>query len=104
MAVLPAQLDALHVLLRLYGIPDPTRRTPQPDRRMPRLVEALRVLDALACGASLTAIGAVLVGADRIARDWPGDGEHLKSWVRRRVMLARRLQRAGPRGVMGRLI
>src|SRR3546814_2270295 len=66
------------------------------DQRLVRLVEALRAADAIAAGASLRDIG---VGA--FGGDWPGDGEHLKSRVRRRVALAVELTRAGPRGVLG---
>lgn len=65
------------------------------DQRFTRLVEALRVADALAAGVSLRAIGLGVFGTD-----WPGDGEHLKSKVRRRVVLADRLLREGPRGVL----
>ena len=64
-------------------------------QRFVRLVEALRVADALAAGASLRDIG---LGA--LGDDWPGDGEHLKSRARRRVTLAAALVRAGPRAVL----
>ena len=67
------------------------------DRRLPRLIEALRVLDALRDGASLRAIGAALFGAEQ---KWPGAGDHLKSYVRRRVVLARRMAQAGPVGIL----
>ncbi|WP_294136919.1 DUF2285 domain-containing protein [Sphingobium sp.] len=63
--------------------------------RFGRLVEALRVGDAIAAGASQRAIG---LGIYR--GDWPGDGEHLKSRVRRMIPLAAALVRAGPRGVL----
>ncbi|MBO9601849.1 MAG: DUF2285 domain-containing protein [Novosphingobium sp.] len=66
------------------------------DRRLQRLVQALRVADALAVGASQREIGLGIYGGD-----WPGDGEHLKSRVRRMIVLARRLVRAGPGGVLG---
>src|SRR3546814_14755057 len=56
------------------------------DQRLVRLVEALRAADAIAAGASLRDIG---VGA--FGGDWPGDGEHLKSRVRRRVALDRQI-------------
>lgn len=79
---------------RLHAI-DRGADLPLPDQRFVRLVEALRVADALAAGASLRDIG---VGA--FGTDWPGDGEHLKSRVRRRVALAAELSRAGPRGVL----
>lgn len=65
------------------------------DQRVVRLVEALRAADALAAGASLRDIG---LGA--FGDDWPGDGEHLKSKVRRRIALAAVLARSGPSGVL----
>jgi hypothetical protein len=65
------------------------------NQRFVRLVEALRVGDALAAGASLRDIGLGTLGDD-----WPGDGEYLKSRVRRRVALAAALVRAGPRGAL----
>lgn len=94
------RLEALDQLFRLMSLRDPRRRAPVPDNRLPRLVEALRVLDALHDGASLSAIASALLGDDRVAREWPGDGEHLKSSVRRRVALAKRLELAGPAGVL----
>jgi hypothetical protein len=70
---------------------------PQP--RLWRLVEALRVGDALAAGASQRAIGLGIYGGE-----WPGDGEHLKSRVRRMIPLAADLIRAGPLGVLAEAI
>jgi hypothetical protein len=70
------------------------------DRRLGRLVEALRAADALAAGASLRDIGVDLFSGE----DWPGDGEYLKSRVRRRVDLAQELIRAGPRAVLHQTI
>ena len=64
-------------------------------RRLARLVVALRVRDALADGASQRDIGLGIFGGD-----WPGDGEHLKSRVRRMIPLAAKLVRVGPRGVL----
>lgn len=69
------------------------------DQRLIRLVEALRTADALAAGASLRDIGEGMFGGD-----WPGDGEHVKSRVRRRVVLADALLRAGSLGVLARAI
>ncbi|MCG7349865.1 DNA -binding domain-containing protein [Sphingomonas sp. ACRSK] len=75
-------------------------REPPPDvgTRFGRLVEALRVGDAIAAGASQREIGLGIYGGE-----WPGDGEHLKSRVRRMVPLAAELIRIGPRGVLGRI-
>jgi hypothetical protein len=94
------RLSGLDRLLRLLGIRDPGRRPPPADPRLARLIEALRVADALADGASLSRIAAALHGAQRVASTWPGDGEDIKSAVRRRVALARRLTARGPDGVM----
>jgi hypothetical protein len=69
-----------------------------PDPRLPRLVLALRTLDARNDGASLREIGTVLLGN----ADWPGDGEWMKSAVRRLVALASALEKTGPRGVLQR--
>lgn len=73
---------------------------PSRDQSFVRLVEALRASDALAAGASLREIGIAVFGAD----DWPGDSDHVKSRVRRRIELATRLMRAGPIGVLARKI
>ena len=81
-------------LRRIHGLMH-TGETALADQRLVRLVEALRVCDALAAGASLRDIGSGMFGGD-----WPGDGEHLKSKVRRRVVLADRLLRAGPIGAL----
>lgn len=98
------KLDALHLLLRLCGLTDPGWRGLFPDRRLPRLAEALRVLDALEDGASMTMIAAALLEHRQDALEWPGDGDSIKSWVRRRISLARALREAGPRGVLANLI
>lgn len=101
MAELSPKLDALNVLLRLSGGLDPAQAPVARDPRLPRLVEALRVRDALAEGASLREIGRVIQpGCD----DWPGDGEHMKSRARRFVALARKLERLGPKGVLARTV
>jgi hypothetical protein len=65
------------------------------DQRLARLVDALRVGDALREGASQRDIALGIYGGE-----WPGDGEHLKSRVRRMIQLAAALVRAGPRAVL----
>lgn len=60
-----------------------------------RLVATLRVRDALASGASQRDIGLGIFG-----NEWPGDGEHLKSRVRRMIRVARALAAMGPRAVL----
>lgn len=69
---------------------------PAADPRLPRLILALRAIDARSEGASLREIAIGLLGED----DWPGDGEWMKSWARRVVTLAVMLNCAGPRGVL----
>lgn len=66
------------------------------DARLPRLVLALRALDARREGASLREIARGIFGET----DWPGDGDHIKSRARRLVRLSEMLLRAGPRGVL----
>ena len=98
-ANLQPKLETLHDLVALCrgGRLGPTRLI---DGRLPRLVEALRVLDALAAGESLRGIATILNPENA---DWPGDGEHVKSRVRRLVALAGRLEQLGPRGVLARI-
>lgn len=87
---LEPQLVSIRRLDTLYHREPP----PVPDQRLVRLVEALRAADALATGVSLRDIGLVMLG------EWPGDGEHVKSRVRRRVALAAELMRTRPREVL----
>lgn len=75
----------------LRGLPEPVPR----EAGLARLVAALRVLDALADGASQRDIGLGIFG-----NDWPGDGEHLKSRVRRMIPFGRALAAMGPRPVL----
>lgn len=70
------------------------------DARLPRLVLALRTLDARREGTSLRDLARGIFGAT----EWPGDGDHIKSRARRLVKLSEDLWRAGPNGVMGHQI
>lgn len=73
------------------------------DPRLPRLILALRVLDAVHDGASQRDIGTMLLGGgNRI--DWPGPGDSNRSYVRRLIALARRMEDLGPRGILSRKI
>lgn len=103
-ADLPFQLDTLSKLMRLTGITGGARWRAPPDRRLARLVEALRVGDALSDGGSLRDIACVMLGRERVQQEWPGAGDSMKSWVRRRATLARRLHASGPRAVLHRMI
>lgn len=75
----------------------------RPDPRLSRLIQGLRVIDALADGAGLQDVAAGLL-EDRTAGDWPGPGESVKSRVRRLVALARTLEAVGPRAILMRAI
>ncbi|RSU90882.1 DUF2285 domain-containing protein [Sphingomonas koreensis] len=75
----------------LDGAPEPVPR----EAKLTRLVAALRVVDALADGAGQREIGLGIFGDD-----WPGDGEHLKSRVRRMILSANALALTGPRAVL----
>jgi hypothetical protein len=57
---------------------------------------ALQALDAKATGASLRDIADLVLGAG----DWPGDGDHRKSLVRRLLDSGARMVRAGPRAIL----
>lgn len=101
-AALAPKLRALEQLAALYRTGNAARWREPPDPRLPRLVEGLRVIDALAEGASLREIWTGL-GLDRVG-DWPGPGESAKSRVRRLVALARELRDAGPRAILNRTV
>ncbi|WP_371433219.1 DNA -binding domain-containing protein [Novosphingobium sp.] len=70
-----------------------------PRRHHPRLanrVQALHAVDARDAGASLRDISQMLLGPG----DWPGDGEHRKSLVRRLIVAGDRMIRCGPRVIL----
>ena len=58
---------------------------------------ALHALDARQMGASLRETADVVLGPG----DWPGDGEHRKSLVRRLVTAGGQMIRAGPGAILG---
>lgn len=101
---LAPKIDGLAVWMRLCGATGASRWRPPSDRRLVRLIEALRVGDAIAEGASLREIAVVLRSSESVASDWPGAGDSVKSWIRRRVDLAKRLRAAGPAAVLHRSI
>ena len=79
--------------IRAFRATVPTRR------RHARLAEkllALQAVDARQAGASLRQIADVLLGPG----DWPGDGEHRKSHVRRLLNGGSRMIESGPRGIL----
>lgn len=72
------------------------------ERRVERLIDVLRVADALSAGASQREIAAVLFGSERVASDWRTVSDSLRSRVRRLVREARRMTARGYRQVLHR--
>ncbi|MFB0875927.1 MULTISPECIES: DNA -binding domain-containing protein [unclassified Sphingobium] len=60
--------------------------------RLAKQLFALKAIDAHEAGASLREVAALLLPSE----EWPGDGEHRKSFVRRLIVKGRHLVRAGP--------
>lgn len=87
---LPFQLAAIQALAN--GFPRPRRKLSDGRRLL-----ALHAVDAREQGASLREIAALVLGPG----DWPGDGEHRKSLVRRLLAAGDRMIRAGPRAILG---
>lgn len=72
----------------------PTKRCrPQ---RLAGQMRALQAVDARGDGASLREVADLLLGPG----DWPGDGEHRKSQIRRMIAVGEHLLHAGPRAVL----
>lgn len=69
----------------------------QPLAGLGHRLEALRVADALAAGASHREIAAALYGEQRVRAEWNGRSDFLLSRVRRRVAEARRMEQGGYR-------
>lgn len=72
------------------------------ERRVERLVEVLRVADALSAGATQREIAAALFGSERVGDDWRGVSDSLRSRVRRLVREARRMRAYGYSALMRR--
>ncbi|MES2022844.1 MAG: DUF2285 domain-containing protein [Pseudomonadota bacterium] len=72
------------------------------DPRTDRWINMLRVHDAVRDGASQREIGAALFGDERVARDWGGESDSLRSRVRRLVREAHAMARGGYRHLMRR--
>ncbi|MBB6426973.1 DNA -binding domain-containing protein [Sphingopyxis sp. JAI128] len=70
------------------------------ERRIERLIDVLRVADALHDGASQRDIAATLFGEERIASDWRIASDSLRSRVRRLVREARRMTTSGWRNLL----
>ncbi|WP_425424013.1 DNA -binding domain-containing protein [Sphingomonas sanxanigenens] len=72
------------------------------DPRIDRGIAMLRVHDATGQGASQREIAAILFGDQRVARDWVGESDSLRSRVRRLVREAGAMARGGYRQLMRR--
>ncbi len=70
------------------------------DPRIERWLIALQVLDGLADGASHRELAEALYGVERVASDWGGRSDSLRSRVRRLVAEAKRLSRGGYRHLL----
>lgn len=70
------------------------------ERRMPRWVDMLRVHDAVQEGASQREIAVALFGAERIATDWHGGSDSLRSHVRRLIKLGQAMAAGGYRRLL----
>lgn len=97
-----AQMLPLRRFLHLCRTQRFARSLFPPDPRGARLVDMLRVHDALGHGASHREIGAALFGEARVAQDWAGPSDSLRSRVRRLVREARAMARGGYRQLMRR--
>lgn len=86
-------LDAKFACLRALRAPSPgeSRNT-----ALVRKLPALIALDAWDAGLSLRDVADTLLGSG----DWPGDGEHRKSRVRRLIAMGKQMLHAGPQGIL----
>ncbi len=64
--------------------------------RLARRLFALQAVDARNAGISLKETADFLLGPG----DWPGEGEHRKSHVRRLIITGEKMVRAGPRAIL----
>lgn len=64
--------------------------------QLARRLSALHAIDARDTGASLKEIAKIVLAPG----DWPGDGDHRKSLVRRLVASGERMLRDGPRAIL----
>lgn len=70
------------------------------ERRIERLIDVLRVADALSSGASQREIAAVLFGSERVSSDWRIVSDSLRSRVKRLVRRARKTRANGYRQIL----
>jgi hypothetical protein len=97
---LRAKIDTILRLRALLSGKAPCEAAAGEQRRCRKIVAAIRVADAIACGASLRAISTVLRPSPDADDPWPGRGEHAKSWARRQVAAATRLLARGPAAIL----
>jgi hypothetical protein len=66
-----------------------------PDRQVERGIMLLRVSDALSADASYREIAVMLFGKERVASEWNGPSDSLRSQVRRLIADAREMASGG---------
>ena len=86
------RLDARMGVIRTFVAPAKAR----PLLQLARRLSALEAYDAHVAGMSLRAIADLVLGPG----DWPGDGEHRKSHVRRLIAIGERMLEQGPTPVL----
>ncbi len=67
-----------------------------PHTQLAQRLLCLQALDVRAAGASLKDVAEILLGGG----DWPGDGEHRKSRVRRMILAGECMLNAGPTAIL----
>jgi hypothetical protein len=91
-------LVALRRFLHLRRTGRLPAQSPPARQRLRRQVQALRVHDALAQGASIRDVGIMLFGGERVRHEWTD--EALKSQCRRLITLAREMAAGGYRALL----
>lgn len=86
------RLSAQITSLRRFG----SFASPPLHRHLVRHLHALAALDTRRVGASLRETADLVLGPG----DWPGDGEHRKSQVRRLIAVGEKLVVEGPRPIL----
>lgn len=97
---LDAQLLTVRRLLGLWGKGRFLRTLFPPLTGLSHRIEALRVADARAGGASHRDIAIALYGAPRVRADWSSHSDYLLSRIRRRIAEARRMEQGGWRTLL----
>lgn len=87
------RLETQIAAIRVFGAAVTIRRR---RAQLARRLLALEAADAHDAGASLREAADLLLGPG----DWPGDGEHRKSLIRRMIVAGAHMVRAGPRAIL----